>query len=74
MSAIAIGLYVLRSTNQWGEVYYFLRFGEVHRNIRLIAETTQNIERARTFETYPEAVAALHEAGDPQGWEVVPKP
>ncbi len=70
MTAV-ISHYHLRFTNRHGEVYYFLAHGDSHGAIKLIGATTPNITKARRFETAPEALLALTEAGEPDGWDLV---
>ncbi len=75
--------YVLRHTNAYGEWHYFVRLG--HRwdedpkwqglpdpkNRRLIRETTKDRDKATVFDTLPDALAPIVEAGDPPGWQVM---
>ena len=64
--------YVLVHTNRFNERWYFVRLGDNWGrgdDRRLIAETTQDKIKARVFDTLPEALAILVEAGDPVAWE-----
>lgn len=64
--------FVLRYTNNYKEVHYFVRHGMEHKGILLIDRTTPDIDRAVKFDSYPNALAAWTVAGEPPGWEVVP--
>ena len=66
-------VWVLRYINNHGEKFFFVRFGGEHKNIRLIEHTSQRIGDAATFDTLPEAMAALKLAGDPPNWEAIAK-
>ncbi len=69
--------FILRHKNDHNEIHYFVRSGELHESktlgiIRLISTVSENINRAKRFETAPEAAAVLLEAGRPDAWEVLP--
>lgn len=69
--------FLLRHTNPYGEHHYLVSLGDQwpnHHGRKLISMTTESTERARKFETIPDAVAILQEAGDPHGWEVISAP
>ncbi len=64
--------YLLVHTNRYSERHYFVALGDCwpHRpEFRLIAETTSDRIRARVFDTLPEALAVIVEAGSPAAWE-----
>ena len=66
--------FLLRFTNQWGEVHYFVSLGKpwpYRPECRLISQTTASKAEAALFGTYPEAMEVLLKAGDPQGYEAV---
>lgn len=67
----SISHYHLRFTNRHGQCYYFVAHGDTHGAVKLIASTTEDLARARRFETAPEALLALKESGDPDDWELV---
>ncbi len=69
--------FILRHRNDHNEVHYFVRSGELHESktlgiIRLISTVSADVNRAKRFETAPEAAAILLEAGKPADWDVVP--
>lgn len=66
--------YVLRFKNGRGEVFYFVKHGMEHKNLRLIEHTTADVEQAHNFDTYPEGITAWNIAGQPPGWDVVINP
>ena len=64
--------YVLVHTNNYGERHYFVALGDKpwpqHPERRLIDATTRDKIKARVFDTLPEALAVLVQAGNPPGW------
>jgi hypothetical protein len=64
--------YRLVHTNKWGEQHYFQRLGEhwpSNPARRCISRTTPDRHKAVVFDTLPEALAVLLEAGEPADWE-----
>lgn len=69
--------FILRHRNDHNEVHYFVRSGDLNESktlgvIRLISTVSEDINRAKRFDTAPEAAALLVEAGNPADWELVP--
>lgn len=64
--------FLLRFTNQYGETYYFVALGERHLTQWLISATTPDRNKARKFDTAPEAAQVLVDAGNPVSWEILP--
>ena len=65
---------LLKFTNPYGEVFYFLRLGEQwgkDPSKRFIDATCREREDARVFATEEQAREVLAVAGSPRGWEVV---
>jgi len=69
--------FILKFTNRYNEVFYFVAHGATHfsamlgTTIHLIADTTQDLARARRFDSAEDATTALARSGKPEGWEVV---
>lgn len=66
-------MFILRYRNQWNEVFYFAKSGDVYNGIRLIAQTVQDKELAKAFDTAPDAALVLAEAGNPADWDILEK-
>ena len=69
--------FILRHKNGHSEIHYFVRSGDLHESktlgvIRLISTVSEDINRAKRFETAPEAAAVLVGAGKPEFWEILP--
>lgn len=69
--------FVLKHTNSHNEIHYFVKSGDLHDSktlgiIRLISTVSEDINRARRFDTAPEAAELLVDAGKPADWEIVP--
>lgn len=71
-------MYLLKFTNKWEEHFYFVAHGATHFSaglgtaIHLIADTTEDVAKARRFATEEDANTAFARSGKPAGWEVVP--
>ncbi len=66
--------FLLKHTNAFREVHFFVRFGPEYRGVRLIEHVTTDPREAHEFDTAPEAAEALILAGKPVEWTIEEKP
>lgn len=65
--------FILVHTNSRNQRWFFVALGSpwpYRPERRMITSTTQDREKAKVFDTVPEALAILETAGDPPGWTV----